>query len=353
MVAVVEEVEAVVSRSDPPILSPSGFIQVSQAVCGTQKHHRKIRKIRLAIVKHLKANGGMFRSEYSSMEEYLTVSKMAYVGSWATEVEIQAAADFFGVSIFTYCDGCWLEYSCKDRPLSYQGIYLENCNFLNIVQIKYRTNMSHRNTLKAMSKTEYHKNKCHRDTVKERSKAKYRKNKSHRVRVKEMSIMKYRTNKSHRVRVKEISIIKYRTNKSHRVRVKEISRIKYRTNKSHRVRVKEISRIKYRTNKSHRVRVKEMSKIKYRTNKSHRVRVQEMSKIKYRTNKSHRLNVKSMSRKKYHGNRHHRQRVIAHIKLKRQHIKATLTEFDVVMQQFLAKVNDGPDFVCCVFQKAV
>ena len=101
------------------------FRAVSQAVCGTQKHHRKIR---VAIVKHLKANGGIFRSEYSSMEEYLTVSKMAYVGSWATEVEIQAAADFFGVSIFTYCDGRWLEYSCKYRPLSYQGIYLDNCN---------------------------------------------------------------------------------------------------------------------------------------------------------------------------------------------------------------------------------
>ena len=101
------------------------FRAVSQAVCGTHKHHRKIR---LAIVKHLKANGGNFRSEYSSMEEYLTMSKMAYVGSMATEVEIQAAADFFGVSIFTYCDGCWLEYSCKYRPLSYQGIYLEHCN---------------------------------------------------------------------------------------------------------------------------------------------------------------------------------------------------------------------------------
>ena len=100
------------------------FRAVSQAACGTQKHHRKIR---LAIVKHLKANGGIFRSEYSSMEEYLTVSKMAYVGSWATEVEIQAAADFFGVS-HTYCDGRWLEYSCKYRPFSYQGIYLENCN---------------------------------------------------------------------------------------------------------------------------------------------------------------------------------------------------------------------------------
>ena len=91
-----------------------------------------------------------------------------------------------------------------------------------------------------------------------------------------------------------------------------------------------------------------MSKTKYRTNKSHRVRVKEINKPKYRLNKSHRLNVKSISRKKYHGSLQYRQRVIAHIKLKRQQIKATLTEFDLVMQQFLAKVNDGPDFICSV-----
>ena len=127
-----------------------------------------------------------------------------------------------------------------------------------------------------------------------------------------------------------------------------MSKTKYSENKCHRDTVKLMSTTKYGTNKSHRVRVKEMSKTKYRTNKSHRVRVKEISKIKYCNNKSHRLSVKSMSRKKYHGNRQYRQRVIAHIKLKRQHIKATLTEFDVVMQQFLAKVNNGPDFVCCV-----
>ncbi|KAK0135929.1 hypothetical protein N1851_028200 [Merluccius polli] len=457
------------------------FRAVSQAVCGTQKHHRKIR---LAIVKHLKANGGMFRSEYSSMEEYLTVSKMAYVGSWATEVEIQAAADFFGVSIFTYCDGRWLEYSCKDRPLSYQGIYLENCNgnhyetvvcvqqpnmqccygyckvgrynfrkssvsagnvtsvassiceaevdiiepnVLNLrcstlsveaqspsklspskhllrkkklqrkisyqenrqkcrekckidyqernwyseklkeisitkyrtnkshrvkvkqmSKTKYRTNKSHRVKVKQMSKTKYHINKSHRVKVKQMSKTKYRINKSHRVKVKQMSKTKYRINKSHRVKVKQMSKTKYRINKSHRVKVKQMSKTKYRINKSHRVKVKQMSKTKYRINKSHRVKVKQMSKTKYRINKSHRVKVKQMSKTKYRLNKSHRLNVKSISRKKYHGSRQYRQRVIAHIKLKRQHIKAILTEFDVVMQQFLTKVNDGPDFVCSV-----
>uniref|UniRef100_A0A8P4K4J2 ATP-dependent DNA helicase n=1 Tax=Dicentrarchus labrax TaxID=13489 RepID=A0A8P4K4J2_DICLA len=391
------------------------FRAVSQAVCGTQKHHRKIR---LAVVKHLKANGGALRPEYSSTEEYLTMSKMAYVGSWATEVEIQAAADFFGVSIFTYCDGRWLEYSCKSRLLSNQGIYLENCNgnhYESVVcvqqpnmqccygyckvggsrynfrkqgvvcadnlisvassiceaevgiidqnaqsirklslsnylvkkknlqkRIKYQQN---RQEFLEKMKMNYQGENGYKEKLNEMSKAKYRKNKSHRDTVKEMSKTKYRKNKSHRDTVKEMSKTKYRKNKSHST---GMSKTKYRKNKSHRDTVKEMSKTKYRKNKSHRDTVKEMSKTKYRKNKSHRDTVKEMSKTKYRKNRLHRQYMKSRSIKKYHGNRQHRQRVVAYMKLKRQRLNAKLTEFDLVMQQFLAKVNDGPDFVCCV-----
>lgn len=53
---------------------------------------------------------------------------MQYVGSWATELEIQAVADFIGVSIFTFYDGRWLEYSCRKDRVSNQAIYLESCN---------------------------------------------------------------------------------------------------------------------------------------------------------------------------------------------------------------------------------
>ncbi|KAK0142501.1 hypothetical protein N1851_019573 [Merluccius polli] len=40
MVAVVEEVEAVVSRSDPPILSPSGFIKGTKVASFVAKSNR-------------------------------------------------------------------------------------------------------------------------------------------------------------------------------------------------------------------------------------------------------------------------------------------------------------------------
>ncbi|XP_047248327.1 uncharacterized protein LOC124884451 isoform X1 [Girardinichthys multiradiatus] len=67
------------------------FRAVSQAVSGTQKWHRKIR---LAVVKQLERNPNSYknilRAEFSSVADYINRSRMRYVGSWATEVEIQA-----------------------------------------------------------------------------------------------------------------------------------------------------------------------------------------------------------------------------------------------------------------------
>uniref|UniRef100_A0A8P4JXI5 ubiquitinyl hydrolase 1 n=1 Tax=Dicentrarchus labrax TaxID=13489 RepID=A0A8P4JXI5_DICLA len=305
---------------------------VSQAVCGTQKHHRKIR---LAVVKHLKANGGALRPEYSSMEEYLTMSKMAYVGSWATEVEIQAAADFFGVSIFTYCDGCWLEYSCKYKLLSNQGIYLENCNgnhYESVVCVQQpnmqccygyckvggsRYNLRKQGVVCADNLTSVASSICEAEVgiieqnaqtmsklslsnylVKKRNLQQRIKYQQNRQEFLEKMKMNYQAKDWYREKLNEMSKAKYRNNKSHRDRVKEMSKTKYRNNKSHRDRVKEMSKAKYRNNKSHRDRVKEMSKTKYRNNKSHRDTVKELSKTNYRKNKSHRDTVKETSKTK-------------------------------------------------------
>ncbi|XP_073681625.1 uncharacterized protein [Garra rufa] len=105
------------------------FRAISQAVTGTQKYHRKIR---LAVVQQLEKNSvkyqNILRTEYSSVSEYINVSKMRYVNTWATEVEIQATADYLGISVFTFFDGRWLKYTCNSNILSNQSIYLENCN---------------------------------------------------------------------------------------------------------------------------------------------------------------------------------------------------------------------------------
>lgn len=105
------------------------FRAISYALCGTDQYHFAIRQ---AAVKQLESYAGTYKSilrtEYhGSVSAYLRKSRMHSPGRWATEVEIQATADFLGVSIYTYYLDRWIEYGCKGVVLSDQGIYLENC----------------------------------------------------------------------------------------------------------------------------------------------------------------------------------------------------------------------------------
>ncbi|XP_034537730.1 uncharacterized protein LOC117811513 isoform X3 [Notolabrus celidotus] len=466
------------------------FRAVSQAVSGTQKNHRKVR---LAVVKQMESNvakyKSLLRSEFSSVAEYLRESKMQYVGRWATEVEIQAAADCLGVSIFTYHQGRWLEYSCRNRQFSNQGVYLEHCNdnhyetvvcvqqpliqgcygycradescktgfnirqrkgkesaclgasisaasldvehvegvtkqpqhstlskyfkrkrkldekrkcqeFMysqkrkdskkigyqaNVVhrekvkrssversKLKYQENLVHREKVKRSnlerSKLKYQENLVHREKVKrsnlERSKLKYQENLVHREKVKRSSVerskLKYQENLVHREKVKRSSVerskLKYQENLVHREKVKrssvERSKLKYQENLVHREKVKrsnlERIKFKYQSNVTVQEKVKRSSKLKYRENVLHRERVKRISKHKYRLDKLHRQRVKAMSIRKYHGNAEHRESVAAGNRVRRQNQKEKAKQFDFVMGQFLKKVEDGPDFVCCV-----
>ena len=105
------------------------FRAVSQAISGTQKNQRKIR---LAVVKQLESDPVAYKSRLRevnvSVAEYLRKSRMRYVGTWATEIEIQAAADSLGVSIFKYYNEQWLEHACQKRQVSNQAVYLKNCS---------------------------------------------------------------------------------------------------------------------------------------------------------------------------------------------------------------------------------
>ncbi|XP_026111873.1 uncharacterized protein LOC113089630 [Carassius auratus] len=105
------------------------FRAVAQVICGTQKAHRTLR---LAIVKHMQLHSveykNLLRSQYTSMEDYLSSSKMKYVGTWATEVEIQSTANYLGVDIFTFHLGKWLKFSCLHEKMCNQGIYLHHSN---------------------------------------------------------------------------------------------------------------------------------------------------------------------------------------------------------------------------------
>ncbi|XP_062283095.1 uncharacterized protein LOC133987667 [Scomber scombrus] len=464
----------------------SFFRAISLAISGTQKNHRKVR---LAVVKHLQTHASVYentlKSGYSCVSNYIKFSKMNYLGSRATEIEIQATADYLGLSVFTYCGDRWIEYCCNDKLLSKKGIYLNHCSgnhyetvtcvhtpqlhscygfcqvkvfndrrynmrqhvlksplesqltttgdsgntiryslskylknkmtnkhYLHNVTYKerknklrvakyhndpsqrlkennlftrrychdvlfkekikkysvhqYKVNEEHREYLKNLSKCKYKLNELHREKLKQFNEKKYKHNEKHRHNVKELSTTKYKDNEKHRHNVKELSKTKYKDNEKHRHNVKELSTTKYKDNEKHRHNVKELSKTKYKDNEIHRHNVKELSQSKYKHNVVHKTKVKEFSINKYKHNTVHRdkvkdfsINkykqdaihrerVKAISEAKYHGSNEYKLHVASANKVKRLHKKEKQKDFDFVMEQFLDKVEVGPNSVCCV-----
>ncbi len=89
-------------------------------------------KIHCAAVKHLKVNILLFeryvRSEYSSVEDYLTQSRMFYSATWVTEIDIFVSADLFKTSIMTFNDGRWNAHKPTGEVFTQNVIYLKHCN---------------------------------------------------------------------------------------------------------------------------------------------------------------------------------------------------------------------------------
>ncbi len=110
------------------------FRAVAYAVSGSEREHRKVRR---AVVTHILQNEEKYvpylRQGYSSVPEYITRSRMKFVGTWATEMEIQAVSDLIGVDIFTYSQEKWLKYSSSNvshnrHSCEHKGIYLKHVN---------------------------------------------------------------------------------------------------------------------------------------------------------------------------------------------------------------------------------
>nr|XP_057929835.1 uncharacterized protein LOC131129908 isoform X1 [Doryrhamphus excisus] len=213
---------------------------------------------------------------------------------------------------------------------------------------KYVADMSIRETKKVMTMKNYREQAVFRQRKKTRSVEKYRNDVIHKNRVKTSSIFKYRNDSLHRDRVKMCSVSKYRRDSLHRDRVKMCSVSKYRGDSLHRDRVKLCSVSKYRSDSLHRDRVKMYSASKYRSDSLHRARVVMQGVKKYKMDTRHRASVKLASMKKYHSNLERKMRVIADVKARRHAAKLREEEFDVVVENFLEKVKNGPQFVCCV-----
>lgn len=107
---------------------------VSFAIFGEECHHFKIRS---TIVNHLLKNDSTFvsflRSGYQSVCSYVLKKSMLKNGSWATEVEIIAAAHLLQTDIFVFDDysKSWARFSGKQAngrlSVEPEAIYLKHC----------------------------------------------------------------------------------------------------------------------------------------------------------------------------------------------------------------------------------
>ncbi|XP_074546718.1 uncharacterized protein LOC141805519 isoform X3 [Halichoeres trimaculatus] len=377
------------------------FRAISQAVSGSQKHHRRVR---LAVCKHLQRNAShyssLIRSEYSSVSEYIQQSRMANVNSWASEVEIQATADMLGVSVCTFYDGHWLKYSCSGRCLSTECIYLENISgnhFENVVCVYEPGLQSCYCYCKVSEVSGYSfRFRCQEgvfgreetalwcndamevsdlgldveeDAVEDARKVESgrrsvssrfirRKEWAQKIKTepfRERRLMRlretYQKDANYREQKKVKSVEKYSEDASHRERVKDLSVGKYRDSSEHRERVKDFSVCKYKENMKHREEVKAKLRAQYRGSEEHREKVINRIMVKYRDSEEHREKVKDRSRKfskRQYGSLEHRQRVIGRVRFSRKQGFEQSKDFGFVMNQFLEQVKDGPDFVCCV-----
>ncbi|KAI2646116.1 OVARIAN TUMOR DOMAIN-containing deubiquitinating enzyme 10 [Labeo rohita] len=316
------------------------FRAVAQVVCGTQKAHRALR---LAIVKDMQLHSSeyknLLRSQYTSMEDYLCSSKMRYVGTWATEVEIQSTANYLGVDIFTFHHEKWLKqfeshncyelcHSKKDdvgkctrtrQSVKAQSEVYGTQATLDSVGEDINIDVSVNNSSYFQK---YYLLKRVKSKIRQNTQSKYHNNTEFQQHMKAVN----RT----RLKLKEYNKVKYCDDEQHRFKLKEYNKVKYCDDEQHRLKLKEYSRVKYRDDEQRRLKLKEYSRIKYCINEKYRNTLKDISKIKYLNNPLRKENVKKQN------------------KLRKEQLKQKQKLFNCIRNNFEQKVNSDLDFVCCV-----
>ncbi|XP_078795965.1 uncharacterized protein LOC144988822 isoform X2 [Oryzias latipes] len=217
------------------------------------------------------------------------------------------------------------------------------------IQKKYFTDASYRRKLNLISRIgrqiRYVENEDYREMLKSKSKTKYV-NVMEKIKIQRKT--KYREDSAHRTMKKSLSVQKYKDDVAHRTMVKSQSIQKYRRDSAHRTMVKTQSIQKYRRDSAHRTMVKTQSIQKYRRDSAHRTRVKAQSIGKYKKDQTQKLKLRTTNKKRYRENPAFRESVISNVQRKRQLNKQKAESFQEVMQDFLKKVEKGPEFVCCV-----
>ncbi|KAK0136497.1 hypothetical protein N1851_027395 [Merluccius polli] len=333
-------------------IKPDGNCFYHMSVMTEEKHL----KIRRAVVRHLQ-NSGKFdkylRNEYTSVQDYVTKSRIYYCGSWATEIDIFAAADLLQTTIFTLNDGKWNMH----KPTTLSQSCLENCIYLNHTgnhyevvtcvkptderrscagicrpmksddklrsQLKRKLICESENVHAKKERLRYHSNidykKRKLQTLKDKYKDvcikqgkcessrkhfenQYRSNPQFQKYKLAYFQNKYRTNAKYQKLKRDGSKRRYGNNLSVQTQVREYSKGKYNTNKTFQSDVRDYSKDKYKTNTKFQTLVGSYSKHKYKTNTKFQTLVRSYSKDKYKINSKFQTLVRSYSKDKYKTN---------------------------------------------------
>uniref|UniRef100_UPI00358E7FB6 uncharacterized protein n=1 Tax=Myxine glutinosa TaxID=7769 RepID=UPI00358E7FB6 len=355
------------------------FRALSYSISGTEEYHRKIR---LAIVKHLFDHHTAFKSflreGFSSVPQYIQSSRMKYVQTWATELEILAASDLLQTDIFTFSTR-WLRYSGSQmHPNDFHsrgGIYLKHlhqnhyeivecvklsaeserrCTGINcgspIPSLKFGIDMDKHEVLSGSEislpcnsmdqmftlggkgkKCKGLRQKKQREKFRQkqkRAKSKlsvnkpmrnpYVDNNLYRQTKKAYTQDRYENDSNDKARRKAHSRLKYENDIEHHETRKRASKTKYKQDEGHKELVKAYSKTKYKHDEGHKESVKAYSKTKYKHDEGHKELelVKAYSKTKYKYDEGHKELVKACSKRKYKHDESHKESVKACSKTK-------------------------------------
>ncbi|TKS65922.1 ATP-dependent DNA helicase PIF1 [Collichthys lucidus] len=365
-------------------IKPDGncfYRSLAFSVCHAEEKHLKIRR---AVVRHLQSNSGTFaeylRNEYTSVQDYVTKSRIYYCGSWATEIDIFAAADLLQTTICTFNDGKWNMH----KPTTSPQTCLQNCIYLNHTGNHYevvtcvkskdaeglcagicqplnsddnlrsqrkRNFICETKAVKAKKERlryndiEYKKRKLQSlkenykdvsvkqakcEVSRERCANEYKSNPDFKRYKRSYFVTRYHTNAKCQKQKRDTSKITYANNPSFQARVKDYSKAKYKTNTEFNSLVRDYSKAKYKTNTEFNSLVREYSKAKYKTNTEFNSLVRDYSKAKYKTNTEFNSLVRDYSKAKYKTNTEFNSLVRKYSKAKYK----TNTEFNSLVRDY-------------------
>ncbi|XP_064617311.1 uncharacterized protein LOC135481415 [Liolophura sinensis] len=341
------------------------FRALSFAISGTEENHRRLR---LLTVKHLLENSRLFspylRDGHVTVERYVQSSRMKYLHTWATEVEILAASDMLQTDIYTHSDS-WLLFSKSQAQEqmnnSTRAIYLHHvsgCHYDVVICVKNQSlDLCTGNCLLCSNhsaegiqsithvKCEEDDNIIKDDAVGSRKDTgnkcfgKELKKNLHRERIEQKRLKTvhdcndvinkpsaelqhtkkeqntYAANVSYRRRVLAAYKEKY-AKLDHRESSIRQGKQRYSNDELYQNRIKAYSKAKYLSDTRHKQKVKAYSKERYLSDTRHKQKVKAYSKEKYLSDTRHKQKVKAYSKEKYLSDTRHKQKVKAYSKEK-------------------------------------